>query len=264
MLMILGALLFLGGMLEYLVMAYVHSSYGQWRLPGGEQILADPSSHPGGQQYPKPSLSGIQGDALYRRYLESIGKENMLALQAQIPGASIGGQDDSSQLHAKEDFKFYEQRDDLLRNIDRKIARLGKLHSQLSTSKMDNSAANLNADANKDESDYGGSRHIDNRFRYIHFDQEWGKREEVITESPYGPEILLENDTSLVSRDLSPDEAAGNDILLTLRTIKKYHNGRLPLLFDTWLSKVNKSNVFLMTDGRDSTWQKRVWKDGML
>ena len=87
---------------------------------------------------------------------------------------------------------------------------------------------------------------------------------DMVTESPYGPEVLVENDSSLVSRELSRDEAVGNNILLTLRTIQKYHNDRLPLLFDTWLSKVNKSNVFLMTDGKDSTWQRRVWNEGML
>lgn len=77
------------------------------------------------------------------------------------------------------------------------------------------------------------------------------------------PEVLVENDTSLESRRLTPMEAAGNDIMITLRTVKRYHDKRLPLLFRTWLSKVNHSNVFLMTDDRDKVWQKKVWKTGM-
>ena len=35
------------------------------------------------------------------------------------------------------------------------------------------------------------------------------------------------------------------------RTTVSNHRTRLPLLFDTWLTKVNTSQVFLVTDGED-------------
>lgn len=285
----LGCLLCLGGLLEYVVMSYVHSSFGQWRLPDGDTVSAESPFRPYDQLRhgkSKASLSGGQGDALYRRYLESIGKEKMLALQ-QVQGNSVqvpsSGPDKGNEKSPKkphdQDF-FYEQRDDLLRNIDKKMAHLGELHLRLSASieanrdtdtkrvKMvagENRVKGIEMVAGKGDSDYAGSRHIEFGFKGLHFNNEqlndvhfW----ETFTESPFGPEILVENDSSLTSRELSPDEAAGNDILLTLRTIKKYHDKRLPLLFDTWLSKVNKSNVFLMTDDRDPVWQKKVWRDG--
>ncbi len=72
----------------------------------------------------------------------------------------------------------------------------------------------------------------------------------------------MENDRGLHMRTPTPEESKGNSIMLTLRTIKKYHSKRLPLLFSTWLSKVNRSNVFVVTDEKDATWQRRVWKNG--
>ena len=36
-----------------------------------------------------------------------------------------------------------------------------------------------------------------------------------------------------------------------LRTTLSNHKKRLPLLFDTWITKVNSSQVFLVTDGDD-------------
>ena len=107
------------------------------------------------------------------------------------------------------------------------------------------------------------------RFRVMDLNSEFSNRQSEFTYSsqtedlPYGPEILVEYDKTLFERPLSPEEMKGNNIMLTLRTIKSYHNKRLPLLFSTWLTKVNRSNVFLMTDERDSLWQRRVWNAGM-
>ena len=36
------------------------------------------------------------------------------------------------------------------------------------------------------------------------------------------------------------------------RTTVSNHRKRLPLLFETWLTKVNTSQVFLVTDGDDA------------
>ena len=85
--------------------------------------------------------------------------------------------------------------------------------------------------------------------------------EEQYNESEVDYEPLVEHDY-LKSRKLTPYEAAGNDIMLTLRTTQAQHQKRLPLLMDTWLTKVNRSNVFLMTDGKDPVWQERVWNAG--
>ncbi len=76
------------------------------------------------------------------------------------------------------------------------------------------------------------------------------------------PEVLVENDDSLLKRVLTHDEEMGNNIMLTLRTIKKSHKKRLPLLFDTWVSKVNKSNLFIMTDDVDPDLQRQASKEG--
>lgn len=69
---------------------------------------------------------------------------------------------------------------------------------------------------------------------------------------------------SLESRKLTPFEEAGNNILFTLRTTQKEHNKRLPLLMETWISKVNRSNIFLVTDGSDSVWQEKTGNAGMI
>ena len=67
----------------------------------------------------------------------------------------------------------------------------------------------------------------------------------------FGPEVLVETNRLLTPRPLTESEQAGNNILFTLRTTVKFHKTRLPVLFDTWLTKVNRSNVFLVTDGED-------------
>lgn len=68
----------------------------------------------------------------------------------------------------------------------------------------------------------------------------------------FGEEVLVETDPRLSPRSLTKSEQAGNNILFTLRTTMKFHKTRLPVLFDTWLTKVNRSNIFLVTDGEDN------------
>ena len=64
------------------------------------------------------------------------------------------------------------------------------------------------------------------------------------------PEILVENDNR-VYRTLTKFEEDGNNIMFTLRTTESYHESRLPLLFDTWMSETNCSKIFLVTDSYD-------------
>ena len=59
------------------------------------------------------------------------------------------------------------------------------------------------------------------------------------------------------SRTLSDFESAGNNIMITIRTTRKFHQKRLPYMYDTWLNKVNGSNVFLVTDAEDEEYQER-------
>ena len=74
-------------------------------------------------------------------------------------------------------------------------------------------------------------------------------------------EILVETNQNLHSRPLTPFEAAGNNIMFTLRTTKPFHDKRLPLLFETWMSKANHSNIFIVTDGEDKKWLKKCWDE---
>ena len=66
----------------------------------------------------------------------------------------------------------------------------------------------------------------------------------------------IEN-SNLPVRILSDIEKAGNNIMTTIRTTKKFHQKRLPILYDTWLTVVNGSNVFLVTDEEDDEYQKK-------
>ena len=76
-----------------------------------------------------------------------------------------------------------------------------------------------------------------------------------------GPEEIIEN-SNLPVRVLSNNEKAGNNIMITIRTTKKFHQKRLPILYDTWLNVVNGSNVFLVTDGEDDEYQEKSKKLG--
>ena len=40
-------------------------------------------------------------------------------------------------------------------------------------------------------------------------------------------------------------------VAFVCRTTVSNHKKRLPLLFDTWITKVNSSQLFLVTDGND-------------
>ena len=78
---------------------------------------------------------------------------------------------------------------------------------------------------------------------------------------PMNGEPLVEFDQSRHPRQLSSFEAAGNNIMFTLRTTKPFHDKRLPLLFDTWMRKANHSNIFIVTDGEDKKWLKKTWDE---
>lgn len=69
-------------------------------------------------------------------------------------------------------------------------------------------------------------------------------------------EHLIEN----IHRSVRPQtdsEAAGNNIMITIRTTRKFHQKRLPYMYDTWLTTVNGSNVFLVTDAEDEEYQEK-------
>ena len=65
------------------------------------------------------------------------------------------------------------------------------------------------------------------------------------------------------ARNLSRAEESGDDILFSLRTTVKFHKKRLPVLFKTWLSTVNLSNVFLVTDGKDANLEQEIASTGI-
>ena len=54
------------------------------------------------------------------------------------------------------------------------------------------------------------------------------------------------------ARELTEEEKSGQNIMFTLRTTLDYHDQRLPVLFETWLSTVDPRTVFLVTDGEDT------------
>lgn len=54
------------------------------------------------------------------------------------------------------------------------------------------------------------------------------------------------------ARELTEMEKVGQNIMFTLRTTLDYHDQRLPVLFETWLSTVDPRTVFLVTDGEDA------------
>ena len=64
-------------------------------------------------------------------------------------------------------------------------------------------------------------------------------------------------------KKLSLFEQNGNHILFTLRSAVSLHEKRLPLLFQTWLFTVNRSNVIIVTDGIDPVLEKRAKEAGI-
>jgi hypothetical protein len=58
-------------------------------------------------------------------------------------------------------------------------------------------------------------------------------------------------------------QKSGNHILFTVRTTASLHHQRLPLIFQTWLSTANRSNVVLVTDGWDRVLKHRAKEAGI-
>ena len=83
----------------------------------------------------------------------------------------------------------------------------------------------------------------------------------VFTKSYYeywkGREPLVEN-SNATPRTLTPFEQAGNNIMITIKTTLAYHRTRVQLLLDPWISVVNASNVFLVTDGEDMEYEAKA------
>ena len=65
-----------------------------------------------------------------------------------------------------------------------------------------------------------------------------------------------------ITRSLTPFEQDGKNIMFTLRTTLSYHKQRLPILFETWLSTVTPSTVFIVTDGHHSEMEKEIRNRG--
>ena len=64
-------------------------------------------------------------------------------------------------------------------------------------------------------------------------------------------------------RELTEEEKLGQNIMFTLRTTLDYHDKRLPVLFETWLSTVDPRTVFLVTDGEDTELDDNTENIGM-
>ena len=58
--------------------------------------------------------------------------------------------------------------------------------------------------------------------------------------------------TKMNLRKLTPEEEEGRNVMFTLRTTQSYHDTRLNVLFETWLTTLYPGSVFLVTDGEDS------------
>ena len=52
--------------------------------------------------------------------------------------------------------------------------------------------------------------------------------------------------------------------MITIKTTVAYHRTRIQLLLDTWISSVNASNVFLVTDGDDLGYEAKAHDIGKL
>jgi len=66
-----------------------------------------------------------------------------------------------------------------------------------------------------------------------------------------------------IPRNLTPFEWDGKNIMFTLRTTLAYHKQRLPLLFETWLTTVTPSTVFIVTDGHHTEMEEEIRNRGM-
>ena len=94
------------------------------------------------------------------------------------------------------------------------------------------------------------------------FEVVWVNNELKVTRKDLGANVVLER-SGLTPRPLSSFEAAGGNIMFTIRTAHSYHHKRLPVLFQTWLSSTGHSKVVLVTDGPDSIIENRTRELGM-
>ena len=78
-----------------------------------------------------------------------------------------------------------------------------------------------------------------------------------------GPEVFVENDTR-PERLLTAFERGGGNIMLTLRTTLSYHSRRMPVIIDTWMSQINDTRVYIVTDGRDAGLMETAKRMGTL
>ena len=76
-----------------------------------------------------------------------------------------------------------------------------------------------------------------------------------------GNETLAET-SGRIPRTLTPSEKAGNDVMITIKTTRDYHRTRIQLLLDTWISVVNASNLFLVTDEYDQEYERKAKEIG--
>ena len=80
----------------------------------------------------------------------------------------------------------------------------------------------------------------------------------------FGPEPLVEQDESLQGhRELSDLERSGGNVMFTLRTMLRYHTSRVPVLMETWLTTLNRSKLFIVTDGEDGALRTQADERGI-
>lgn len=90
------------------------------------------------------------------------------------------------------------------------------------------------------------------------FETVWVNNElKVVKRKDLGSRVVVEK-SGLTPRPLSPFEAAGGNIIFTIRTTHSYHHKRLPVLFQTWLSSTGGSKVVLVSDGPDNSIENRT------
>lgn len=106
-----------------------------------------------------------------------------------------------------------------------------------------------------------GGTHNKSSLMDQNYDQIFEQNSEFFNGHAMDNEPLIERDKLRHFRPLSAFEAAGNNIMFTLRTTKPFHDKRLPLLFETWMRKANHSNIFIVTDGEDKKWIKKTWDE---
>ena len=64
-----------------------------------------------------------------------------------------------------------------------------------------------------------------------------------------GPEELIENNLSV--QPLTDNKKAGSNIMINIRATKRFHQKRLPILYDTWLTVTRRWRK-----------QKLLWGEG--